>query len=70
VLTSVGPDLRALVTDLELGGEMSGVQLAQHAKHSSINWREPAAAVSGFRVPANFSGKAFPILGELIVPKD
>jgi DNA-binding NtrC family response regulator len=32
VLTSTGPELRALVTDVELGGEMSGVQLAQYAK--------------------------------------
>ena len=29
VLASTGPELRALVTDVELGGEMSGVQLAQ-----------------------------------------
>jgi DNA-binding NtrC family response regulator len=32
VLASTGPELRALVTDIELGGEMSGVQLAQYAK--------------------------------------
>ena len=32
VLASTGPDLRALVTDVELGGEMSGVELAQYAK--------------------------------------
>jgi CheY-like chemotaxis protein len=32
VLASAGPDLRALVTDIELGGEMSGVELAQYAK--------------------------------------
>jgi DNA-binding NtrC family response regulator len=32
VLASTGPELRALVTDVELGGEMSGVQLAQYAK--------------------------------------
>ncbi len=32
VLASTGPKLRALVTDVELGGEMSGVQLAQYAK--------------------------------------
>jgi CheY-like chemotaxis protein len=32
LLASTGPDLRALVTDIELGGEMSGVQLAQYAK--------------------------------------
>ena len=28
VLASTGPDLRALVTDVELGGEVSGVELA------------------------------------------
>ena len=32
VLTSTGPDLRALVTDVELGGEVSGAELAQYAK--------------------------------------
>jgi CheY-like chemotaxis protein len=32
VLASTGPDLRALVTDVELGGEVSGVELAQYAK--------------------------------------
>ena len=32
VLASTGPELRALVTDVELGGEMSGVELAQFAK--------------------------------------
>jgi hypothetical protein len=29
LVRSTGPELRALVTDVELGGEMSGVQLAQ-----------------------------------------
>ncbi|MBT1515376.1 response regulator [Bradyrhizobium sp. SRL28] len=32
MLASTGPDLRALVTDVELGGEMSGLELAQYAK--------------------------------------
>jgi CheY-like chemotaxis protein len=32
VLAATGPDLRALVTDIELGGKMSGVELAQYAK--------------------------------------
>ena len=32
VLASTGPELRALVTDEELGGGMSGVELAQYAK--------------------------------------
>ncbi|WP_426533308.1 response regulator [Bradyrhizobium sp. McL0615] len=32
VLASTGAELRALVTDVELGGEMSGVELAQYAK--------------------------------------
>ena len=32
VLASTGPELRALVTDIALGGEMSGVELAQYAK--------------------------------------
>jgi CheY-like chemotaxis protein len=36
VLTSTGPELRALVTDVELVGEMSGVQLAQYAKPGSL----------------------------------
>ena len=29
LVRSTGPELRALMTDVELGGEMSGVQLAQ-----------------------------------------
>jgi hypothetical protein len=29
LVRSTGPELRALVTDVELSGEMSGVQLAQ-----------------------------------------
>ena len=32
VLATTGPELRALVTDINLGGEMSGVELAQYAK--------------------------------------
>ena len=32
VLASTGPNLRALVTDVELGGQVSGVELAQYAK--------------------------------------
>ena len=32
VLASTGAELRALVTDVELGGKMSGVELAQYAK--------------------------------------
>jgi CheY-like chemotaxis protein len=32
VLASTGPELRALVTDVKLDGEISGVQLAQYAK--------------------------------------
>ena len=32
VLASTGPELRALVTDVELGGDMSGVELAEYAK--------------------------------------
>jgi DNA-binding NtrC family response regulator len=32
VLASTGPELRALVTDVELGGGISGVELAQYAK--------------------------------------
>jgi DNA-binding NtrC family response regulator len=32
VLASTGPDLRALGTDVELDGEVSGVELAQYAK--------------------------------------
>jgi hypothetical protein len=34
LVRSTGPELRALMTDVELGGEMSGVQLArsQYAK--------------------------------------
>lgn len=37
VLASTGADLRALVTDVELGGEMSGVELAQYAKRRFPN---------------------------------
>ena len=32
VLAATGAELRALVTDIELGGKMSGVELAQYAK--------------------------------------
>jgi DNA-binding NtrC family response regulator len=32
VLASTGPELRSLVTDVEIGGGMSGVELAQYAK--------------------------------------
>ena len=32
VLATTGAELRALVTDIELGGKMSGVDLAQYAK--------------------------------------
>jgi len=32
VLVSTGPELRALVTDISLAGQMSGVELAQFAK--------------------------------------
>ena len=32
VLATTGAELRALVTDIELGGKMSGVELAQYAK--------------------------------------
>ena len=35
VLASTGPDLRALVTDVELGGEVSGAELAQYRSVSS-----------------------------------
>jgi DNA-binding NtrC family response regulator len=32
VVASTGPELKALITDVSLSGEMSGVQLAQYAK--------------------------------------
>ena len=32
VLSTTGAELRALVTDIQLGGKMSGVELAQYAK--------------------------------------
>jgi DNA-binding NtrC family response regulator len=32
VVASTGPELKALVTDVSLSGEMSGVELAQYAK--------------------------------------
>ena len=32
VLSTTGAELRALVTDIQLGGKMSGVDLAQYAK--------------------------------------
>lgn len=48
VLVSTGPELRALVTDIELGGETSGVDLAQYAKRKfpdlnvvMVSGREP-----------------------------
>src|ERR1700742_4949644 len=39
VVASTGPELRALVTNVSLSGEMSGVELAQYAKrkHPHIN---------------------------------
>lgn len=42
VVASTGPDLKALVTDLSLAGEMSGAELAQFAKR-----RFPHVMVSG-----------------------
>ena len=50
VLAKTGPELRALVTDVELAGKVSGVELAQYAKR-----KFPGLAVaigptaSGFR---------------------
>jgi DNA-binding NtrC family response regulator len=32
VVASTGPELKALVTDVSLSGEMSGIELAQYAK--------------------------------------
>jgi DNA-binding NtrC family response regulator len=49
VLASTGPDLRALVTDVELGGEMSGVELAQYAKRKFPDLN--VVMVSGHGVP-------------------
>src|SRR5258705_11908213 len=37
VLSTTGPELRALVTDVNLGGEISGVELAQYAKRRLPN---------------------------------
>jgi DNA-binding NtrC family response regulator len=49
ILASTGSQLRALVTDIELGGGMSGVELAQHAKRRfpdlnivMVSGREPS----------------------------
>jgi DNA-binding NtrC family response regulator len=37
VVASTGTELKALVTDVSLSGEMSGVELAQYAKFPHIN---------------------------------
>jgi CheY-like chemotaxis protein len=34
VVASAGPELKALITDVSLSGEMSGVELAQYASAS------------------------------------
>lgn len=53
VLASTGPELRALVTDVELGGGMSGVELAQYAKRKFPDecrdglWTRPALRSPG-----------------------
>lgn len=49
MLASTGPELRALVTDVVLGGEMSGVQLAQYAKREFPNLN--VVMVSGHGTP-------------------
>ena len=50
VLASTGPELRALVTDVELGGEMSGVELAQYAKRKFPDLN--VVMVSGHSAPS------------------
>jgi len=49
VLATTGAELRALVTDVELGGKMSGVELAQYVKREvpSLN----VVMVSGHGTP-------------------
>jgi len=51
VLASTGPELRALMTDVGLGGEMSGVQLAQYAKRKfpDLNCRNDLRARPALR---------------------
>jgi DNA-binding NtrC family response regulator len=49
VLASTGPDLQALVTDVELGGETSGVELAQYAKRKFPDLN--VVLVSGYGPP-------------------
>jgi CheY-like chemotaxis protein len=50
VLAKTGPELRALVTDVELAGKVSGVELAQYAKRKfpglnvvMVSWTWPAS---------------------------
>jgi CheY-like chemotaxis protein len=49
VLATTGTELRALVTDIQLGGGMSGVELAQYAKRKFPNLN--VVMVSGHSAP-------------------
>lgn len=57
VLTSTGADLRALVTDVELGSGMSGVELAHYAKRRFPNLN--VVIVSGIGPPYVPHGTCF-----------
>jgi DNA-binding NtrC family response regulator len=49
VLVATGPELRALITDVNLAGDMSGLELAQYAKRKCP--RMNVVMVSGRSVP-------------------
>jgi CheY-like chemotaxis protein len=50
VLATTGTELRALVTDIQLGGGMSGVELAQYAKRKFPDLN--VVMVSGYSAPS------------------
>jgi DNA-binding NtrC family response regulator len=49
VLVATGPELRALITDVNLAGDMSGLELAQYAKRKFP--RMNVVMISGRSVP-------------------
>ena len=57
VLVSTGTELRALVTDVNLAGDMSGVELAQYAKRKFP--RLNVVMVSGKGPPLHSAGHRF-----------
>jgi DNA-binding NtrC family response regulator len=57
VLVATGPELRALVTDVNLAGDMSGLELAQYAKRKFP--RLNVVMISGRSVPYVPEGARF-----------